>query len=71
MREILDKVRTKIDKEDILEKKKAERLERNLYVKNLNAFIESERLRTIFRKFGFIHSAKVMTGVLGRSRAHL
>ena len=65
---LLGKARTKLEKEEILQKKKMERLERNLYVKNLHHSINDERLRAIFRPFGFVHSAKIMTDNLGRSR---
>ena len=68
VRGLLGKARTKLEKEEILQKKKMERLERNLYVKNLDSSIDDERLRTMFRPFGFIHSAKIMTDFLGRSR---
>ena len=65
---LLGNARTKLEKEEILKKKKMERLERNLYVKNLDSSIDDERLRTIFRPFGFIQSAKIMTDFLGKSR---
>lgn len=68
VRGLLGKARTKLEKEEILQRKKMERLERNLYVKNLDSSIDDERLRTMFRPFGFIQSAKVMTDFLGRSR---
>ena len=45
-----------------------ERLERNLYVKNLDSSVNDEMLRTMFRPFGFIQSAKIMTDFLGKSR---
>ena len=63
VRGILGKARTKLASEEILRKKKMERLERNLYVKNLHEDIDDERLRTIFRPFGFVQSAKIMTDI--------
>ena len=41
---------------------------RNLFVKNVDFSVDSELLRTIFRPYGFIHSAKVMKNVIDRSR---
>ena len=68
VRGLLGKARTKLEKEEILQKKKMERLERNLYVKNLDSSIDDEQLRTMFRPRGFIQSAKIMTDFLGKSR---
>ena len=68
VRGLLGKARTKLEKEEILHKKKMERLERNLYVKNLDSSVNDETLKTMLRPFGFIQSAKIMTDFLGKSR---
>ena len=45
VRGLLGKARTKLEKEEILHKKKMERLERNLYVKNLDSSVNDEMLK--------------------------
>lgn len=66
-RGILQKVEKRIEEER--RKKNLFKVQgANLYVKNLDRNIVSEQLRMMFRKYGFIQSARVMTDVSGRSR---